>query len=509
MMVGRKEKAWIKRYDVIANCSSENSRFTQTVVTDLDGSLMRGNSFPYFMLLAFEGGGIIRATLLLLLAPYCWFLYHCVSEEAGIRLLIFVSFVGLREKEIQSVARAVLPKFYSEDVHSETWRVVSSFGKRYILTATPRIMVEPFAVTFLGVDKVLGTELHVTKSGIATGLLMSPGVLLGNKKAAALLCEFGDTTMPDVGIGDRLSDHPFLSLCKEGYIVPPDKHAKAASKNKLLKPVIFHDGRLVQRPTPLVALFTLLWLPIGFVLSFVRMIVGVLAPTKTLRPIFRVLGVSVIVKGTPPAAVKEDGKGILFVCTHRTVLDPLFLAIALNRVVPAATYSISRLAEILSPIVTVRLTRNRQRDAAKMKSLLEEGELVVCPEGTTCREPFLLRFSALFAELSEHIVPVAINTRMDMFYANSARGRKWVDPLFFFMNSKPVYEITFLDVLPKEMTCAGGMDPIDVANNVQKLLAGSLGFECTHLTRKEKYMDLCGSDGSVSMSSSSSSSHRS
>jgi glycerol-3-phosphate acyltransferase len=215
MMVGWKGKAWIKRYDVIANCSSENSRFTQTVVTDLDGSLMRGrSSFPYFMLLAFEGGGIIRATLLLLLAPCCWFLYHCVSEEAGIRLLIFVSCVGLREKEIQSVARAVLPKFYSEDVHSETWRVVSSFGKRYLLTATPRIMVEPFAVTYLGVDKVLGTELHVTKSGIATGLLMSPGVLLGKKKAAALRCEFGDTTMPDVGIGDRLSDHPFLSLCK-------------------------------------------------------------------------------------------------------------------------------------------------------------------------------------------------------------------------------------------------------------------------------------------------------
>jgi glycerol-3-phosphate acyltransferase len=68
-------------------------------------------------------------------------------------------------------------------------------------------------------------------------------------------------------------------------------------------------------------------------------------------------------------------------------------------------------------------------------------------------------------------------------------------------------QITFLDVLPKEMTCAGGMDPINVANTVQKLLAASLGFQCTHLTRKEKYMVLCGSDGSVSMSSSSS--HRS
>lgn len=202
-------------FDIIDNCSNEG-RLKQTVISDLDGTIVRGrSSFPYFMLVAFEGGGLIRAVLLLLSCPLCWFLYHFVSEEAGIRILIFVSFVGLRVKDIESVARATLPKFYAEDVHPETWRVVSSFGKRYILTATPRIMAEPFAKTYLGIDKVFGTELHSTAGGIATGLLVGSGVLVGRKKEELLRHEFMND-FPDVGLGDRVTDYPFLSLCKVG-----------------------------------------------------------------------------------------------------------------------------------------------------------------------------------------------------------------------------------------------------------------------------------------------------
>lgn len=202
-------------FPTVDTCPSIN-RENDTVVADLDGTLLRGrSSFPYFALVAFEVGGVLRLLFMLLCSPIAGFLYYFVSESAGIQVLIFATFAGIKVSSIESVARAVLPKFYLADIHSESWRVFSACGKRCVLTANPRIMVEAFLKDFLKTDLVLGTEIG-TFRGRATGFVLQPGVLVGENKADALLKTFGDA-QPEIGLGDRHTDFPFMALCKVRY----------------------------------------------------------------------------------------------------------------------------------------------------------------------------------------------------------------------------------------------------------------------------------------------------
>ncbi|XP_057482759.1 glycerol-3-phosphate acyltransferase RAM2-like [Actinidia eriantha] len=203
-------------FPTIHHCSS-TSRDDHTAVADMDGTLLWDrSSFPYFALVAYEVGGILRLLFLLLASPIAGLLYYLISESAGIRMLIFSTFVGMKVTDIESVARAVLPKFYSDDLHPETWHVFSTCGRRCVLTANPRVMVEGF-LKYLGVDVVLGTEIESYK-GRATGLLLGPGVLVGRNKAEALQKAFSDA--PDIGIGDRKTDFPFMRLCKVIIVTP-------------------------------------------------------------------------------------------------------------------------------------------------------------------------------------------------------------------------------------------------------------------------------------------------
>ncbi|CAA0382048.1 unnamed protein product [Arabidopsis thaliana] len=241
-------------------------------------------------------------------------------------------------------------------------------------------------------------------------------------------------------------------------------------------PVIFNDGRLVKRPTPATALLILIWIPFGMVLSPIRILSGFILPMWIRTHAMSILGCQIIVKGKPSQPREAVKSGVLFVWS-------------LLLYTPFHGFPNSSLP---FPYI-VRIQRIRDVDAKTIKL-----DLVICPEGSTCRQPFLLRFSALFAELTDMIVPVAVNYRVGFFHANTVRGWNCMDMIFFFMNPRPGYEVTFLNKLPVEATCLSGKKPYDVANHVQRILADTLGFECTNLTRKDKYKVLTGKDGTVS-----------
>ncbi|KAK9093464.1 hypothetical protein Syun_028375 [Stephania yunnanensis] len=486
-------------YNVLESKKSETCG--TIVLCDIFGSLLRSQSmFPYFMLVAFEGGNILRALLLLLSCPILFVLDHSL----GLKVMVFITFCGLKLRDMESVGRAVLPKFYLEDLNLQAYEVVASSKKKVVFTSAPRVLVEWFLKEYLSVDDVVGTDLHTFK-GYFTGFVQgssSSGLLVKHK---ALKEYFGDNKRADIGLGtSSLSDHLFLSLCKEAYVVSKEelknREATVMPREKYPKPLIFHDGRLAFLPTPFATLCMFLWIPLAFPLAIFRILVGILLPYKISPILGQWSGLNIRIKGRHPHKNTKNNqrKGVLYVCNHRTLLDPVFLCLTLGQSLTAVTYSLSKMSELIAPIRTVRLTRDRNKDGESMQRLLSEGDLVVCPEGTTCREPYLLRFSSLFAELADEIVPVAMNTHVTMFYGTTASGLKCLDPIIFFMNPRPCYVVEFLERVPREMTCSGGgKSSCEVANYIQKRLAGALGFECTNFTRRDKYMMLAGNEGVV------------
>ncbi|OAY69088.1 putative glycerol-3-phosphate acyltransferase 3 [Ananas comosus] len=390
------------------------SNSNQAIVCDVEGGLLRSSStFPYFMLVALEGGGFFRGLLLLVLYP----LLCCVGCELGLRVMVMVCFLGIKREGFR-VGKAILPKFLMEDVGLEGFKALNKGSKRVCVSRMPRVMVEGFLKDYLEVEVVIGRELKEFH-GYYTGLMEEEGEAMERLDLKELM-GMGDGV---VGMGGYASSlhHPLFSLCKEVYLVSEIEKRKWQPLPRAMypKPLVFHDGRIAFKPTPSSTLSMFLWLPLGVALAIARAVVFLFLPFKLAIPILALMGMN------------------------------------------------------------------------------NTGRLVVCPEGTTCREPYLLRFSPLFAELGREIVPVALDSRVGMFYGTTAGGLKCLDPLYFLMNPIPTYRVEFLDKVDTTSIEGRGCNSVEVANYVQEKIAKALGFECTSLTRRDKYLMLAGNEGFV------------
>ncbi|TVU23486.1 hypothetical protein EJB05_25855 [Eragrostis curvula] len=526
---------------------------TTTLVVDVDTALLlhgSGDLFPYFMLVAVEAGGFLRGLVLLLLHP----LLSILAESHRVKAMAAVAFCGLRAGRFRA-GRAVLPKWFMEDVAAEAFDAAFAFPaderrRRKVVCVTtgmPRVMVEGFLREYLGADAVVGREMK-TLWGFYTGIMVeldeadhqvvameeeekdvkvgfsgSPEFLShplarccctisisgeleerwnGNIPCSSRLSAPGAslvTRLSGARLGATLWSFPSLH---EVYVVSPEEKRRwrPLPRAKYPKPMVFHDGRLAFLPTATNTAAMFAWLPLGVVLGAARLAVALTVPYKYSTPILAATGMSWRLKGSlPPSSSSTSTRGQLFVCNHRTLIDPVYVSVALDRPVRAVSYSLSRVSELISPIGrTVRLTRDRRSDGAAMARLLAGGDLVVvCPEGTTCREPYLLRFSPLFAELADDVVPVGIAVETSMFYATTAGGLKCFDPLYYMVNPRMCYTVQFLERVSTATVRNGDEPSTDLANLVQRRMGDALGYGCTMLTRKDKYLMLAGNDGVV------------
>lgn len=194
----------------------------RTVVCDMHGALLRSTAlFPYFMLVACEGGSLLRAMLLLCAFPLVW----ALGSGAGVRLMAFVTFAGLTSRDVDLVARAVMPKHYMEQLNSEVYgRLWLPARRKVAVTAAPRVMSEWFLKEYMAADAVVGLELqHVTvgRRRYFTGLLAGPATEPELRRHKALREALGaedDDPMADVGIISHSSqsqlDQLFVPYCK-------------------------------------------------------------------------------------------------------------------------------------------------------------------------------------------------------------------------------------------------------------------------------------------------------
>nr|GEW04608.1 glycerol-3-phosphate acyltransferase 1 [Tanacetum cinerariifolium] len=132
---------WVSHSFFLSSCGVLQV-IERTLSCDIENDLLLNSKsfFPYFMLVAFEGGSIyiLRACFLL----SCYPLLVILNRDLRLRLMILITFCGMKVKDVELVGRTVLVKIYLENLNLEVYELVSSMKeartKVAVLTSVPR-----------------------------------------------------------------------------------------------------------------------------------------------------------------------------------------------------------------------------------------------------------------------------------------------------------------------------------------------------------------------------------
>ena len=202
------------KYQKYASLSFRSDLSAKTMVFNVEGTLLKSYSlFPYFMLVAFEAGSLLRALILFLLYPFICL----VGQDMGLKIMVMVCFFGIK-KESFRVGSAVLPKFFLEDVGLEALEELKRGGRKVAVSDHfPQVMIESFLRDYLDVNCVLGRELK-TGCGYFLGLLEEKKKDMLNLEE--ILGKDSVISHDDIiGISQLNSslDHPLFSHCKVSF----------------------------------------------------------------------------------------------------------------------------------------------------------------------------------------------------------------------------------------------------------------------------------------------------
>jgi len=196
------------------------SEFRPLVAFDFDGTLTWRDSFRAF--LAWRDGARRYVTGLIAIAPEAaqYLVRRDRTRLKAAMLRTFLKGVGRSEleSEAQRFAAERSPSLLRPDA-LQCWKRWQGLGARLVIvTATPQIIVAPFA-RGLGAELVIGSLLEFDDEDRVTGRFDGANCR-GDEKVSRLKAQFGDAVRLEAAYGDSAGDAQMLTLAEEpGYRV--------------------------------------------------------------------------------------------------------------------------------------------------------------------------------------------------------------------------------------------------------------------------------------------------